>query len=85
MLMIVRILQEDMHVSVAEIWPLFERKAEAKGLDPSSFRDRFENRIERYKRRWNDEMSEHLADPPQFDSVVRVVRRHLRSAGLLDT
>jgi predicted nucleotidyltransferase component of viral defense system len=78
-------LTEDMSLSLAEIRPLFERKARAKGLDPNSFRDRFEDRIERYKRRWNNEMSEHLADPPRFDEVARVVRRHLRSAALLDT
>jgi hypothetical protein len=29
-------------------------------------------------------MGEHLADPPRFDDVVRVVRRQLRKAGLLD-
>ena len=29
-------------------------------------------------------MSEHLADPPRFEDVVRVVRRHLRKARLLD-
>jgi hypothetical protein len=28
-------------------------------------------------------MSDHLAEPPQFDDVVRVVRRHLRAAELL--
>jgi hypothetical protein len=28
-------------------------------------------------------MSEHIADPPRFDNVVRVVRRHLRSATLI--
>lgn len=78
-------LAEDLNVSIAEIRPLFERKTRAKGLDPSTFRDRFENRIEQYKRRWDNEMSEHLADPPQFDNVARVVRRHLRGAALLDT
>jgi predicted nucleotidyltransferase component of viral defense system len=77
-------LTEDAGVSLAEIRPLFERKARSKGLDPDSFRDRFEDRIERYKRRWNDEMGEHLADPPRFDDVLRVVRRHLRGADLLD-
>jgi predicted nucleotidyltransferase component of viral defense system len=77
-------LTEDMRVSLAELQPLFERKTRAKGLDPSMFRDRFEYRIERYKRRWNNEMSEHLADPPRFDDVVRAVRRHLRSTALLD-
>lgn len=78
-------LTSDMNVSLAEIRPLFERKARAKGLDPNSFRDRFEDRIERYKRRWNNEMSEHVTDPPRFDDVVRAVRRHLRAAALLDT
>ena len=54
------------------------------GIDPNSFPDRFEDRVERYKRRWNNEMGEHLADPPRFDNVVRIVRRHLRGAELLD-
>jgi hypothetical protein len=30
-------------------------------------------------------MSQHLADPPPFDNVVRIVRRHLRGAELLDS
>jgi uncharacterized protein len=77
-------LTEDMSVSLAEIRPLFERKAQAKGLDPASFRDRFENRIKRYKPRWDNEINEHIADPPHFDDVVRAVRRHLRHAALLD-
>ena len=54
-------------------------------IDPNSFSDRFEDRIERYKRRWNNEMGEHLADPPRFDNVVRIVRRRLRGAELLDS
>ncbi len=54
-------------------------------IDPKSFPDRFEDRIERYKRRWSKEMGEHLADPPSFDNVVRIVRRHLRGAELLDS
>jgi predicted nucleotidyltransferase component of viral defense system len=78
-------LVEDMSVSLAEVRPLFERKAEAKGLDPGSFAERFEDRATRYRRRWDEEMPEHLADPPRLDDVVRVVRRHLRSAGLLGT
>lgn len=53
------------------------------GLDPRVFAERFEDRIERYKRRWDEEMGEHVADPPRFEDVVRVVRRHLRAAELL--
>jgi predicted nucleotidyltransferase component of viral defense system len=76
-------LTEDLNVSLAEIRPLFERKARAKALDPNSIHERFEDRVERYKRRWDQEMGEHLAYPPGFDDVARAVRRHLRAAGLL--
>jgi predicted nucleotidyltransferase component of viral defense system len=76
-------LTQDLDVSLGEIRPLFERKARARGLDPDSMPQRFEDRVERYSRRWDQEMCEHLRDPPRFDDVVRVVRRHLRGAGLL--
>jgi predicted nucleotidyltransferase component of viral defense system len=76
-------LVQDAGVSLADVRPCFERKAEAKGIDPASFEDRFQDRLDRYKRRWDMEMSEHIADPPRFDDVVRVVRRHLRSATLI--
>jgi predicted nucleotidyltransferase component of viral defense system len=76
-------LTEDMGINLDEVQPLFERKARARGLDPTSFRDRFEDRVQRYKRRWDNEMSEHTANPPRFDEVVRAVRRHLRSTALL--
>jgi predicted nucleotidyltransferase component of viral defense system len=76
-------MTEEKGVVLDEVLPLFERKARSKGLDPASFRDRFEDRIDRYKRRWSIEMSEHVADPPRFDDVVRAVRRQLRSSALL--
>jgi predicted nucleotidyltransferase component of viral defense system len=76
-------LTEDKGVVLDEVLPLFERKARSKGLNPASFRDRFEDRIERYKRRWITEMSEHVANPPRFDDVVRAVRRQLRGSALL--
>lgn len=78
-------LVEDMSVSLDEIRPLFERKTRAKNLDPGAFAAKFEDRIERYKRRWSREMGEHLAEPPNLADVVRVVRRHLRAAELLET
>lgn len=78
-------LVEDMGVSLVEVRLLFEQKAAAKGLDPAAFADKFADRIDRYKRRWGREMSDHLAEPPRFDEVVRVVRRHLRTTGLLSS
>lgn len=41
-------LVTDVDVSLAEVRPLFEHKPLAKGLDPASFRDRFEDRVARY-------------------------------------
>lgn len=76
-------LIEDVGVSLADVRPFFERKAEAKGVDPASFEGRFEDRLDRYRRRWETEMSEHVAGPPLFDDVVRVVCRHLRGAELI--
>jgi predicted nucleotidyltransferase component of viral defense system len=78
-------LVEDVGVALAEVRPLFERKTKAKGIDPASFEERFEDRLDRYQTRWETEMPEHIADPPRFDDVVRVVRRHLRGAGLIGT
>ena len=77
-------LTEDLGLSLAETRPLFEQKTRAKGLDPNSFAQRFEDRVARYAERWSTEMTEHLADPPRFEDAVRVVRRNLRNAGLLD-
>jgi uncharacterized protein len=78
-------LSDDVGVNLADVQPLFRRKAETKGLDPASFRERFEDRVARYKSRWSTEMTEHLGDVPRFDDVVRIVRRHLRNAGMLDS
>lgn len=77
-------LTEDAGLSCAQVRPLFERKTRAKGIDPGRFPAQFEDRVGRWHRRWNSEMSEHLPDPPRFDDVVRLVRRNLRTAGLLD-
>jgi len=76
-------LVEDTHVSLVDVRPLFERKATAKGLDPATFAGRLEDRLPRYKDRWHNEMSDHLREPPRIDDVIRVVRRHLRGAGLV--
>lgn len=75
-------LTEDGDVSLEQIRPLFERKAAAKGLDPGTFAARFEDRVGRYAARWDVEMGEHLAAPPPFDTVVRVIRRNLKAAAL---
>jgi Nucleotidyl transferase AbiEii toxin, Type IV TA system len=45
-------LTEEVNVSPAEIRPLFERKARARNIEPRTFADRFEDRVERYMKRW---------------------------------
>jgi predicted nucleotidyltransferase component of viral defense system len=82
-------LAEDVGVLFSDIRPLFERKSIAKGIDPTSFGDRFADRSGRYRSRWSSEMSEHLTDPPRFDDVARSASapsrlrngRRLRSTG----
>jgi hypothetical protein len=77
-------LVDALGVHLTDVRLPFERKARAKNLDPGIFRQRFEDRLPQYKKRWSDEMSDHLPyDPPDFDGVVRVVRRNLRAADLL--
>jgi predicted nucleotidyltransferase component of viral defense system len=62
---------------------LFRRKATHKGLDPTSFADRFEKRLKEYEKRWDQELGEYLGEVPHFDEVERNVRRALRRAQLL--
>ncbi len=76
-------LVQDLGVDLTEVRPLFGRKAEARRIDPASFEERLEDRLIRYKSRWDAEMSEHLVRPPRFDDF-RHVRRHFRSAGLIE-
>lgn len=63
------------------VWPLFERKAKHRQLDPSLFTMRFEERLPQYEARWTNELSAHVAgDPPQFEQLLRAVRRALRDS-----
>jgi len=68
-----------------ELHLLFNAIAVAKHLDPGTFAEKFEERIERYRRAWLGEMARHLVEPPPFGEVERIVRRHLRGAGYLTT
>jgi predicted nucleotidyltransferase component of viral defense system len=63
------------------VWPLFERKARHRQLDSSLFPTRFEERLPQYKARWTKELSDHVpGEPPQFEALVRAVRRALRDS-----
>jgi uncharacterized protein len=77
-------LTADGRIMLAEIRPLFEEKARRRDIDPALFAERFEDRIDRCSALWDAEMPEHLPEPPHFEEVERVVRRHLREADLLE-
>ena len=62
---------------------LFARKAEHKRIDPRTFRAVFENKLARYRKAWNAELSQYLADMPHFDETERRLRRALRQAKLI--
>lgn len=59
-------LTEDLKVDLGEVRELFESKARIKRLDPARFADKFQERVLLFKDRWDREMREHLADPPDW-------------------
>lgn len=67
-------------VDLIEAWPLFERKARHKEIDPMLFAERFRSRLRQYEQRWNRELENLVQDEaPHFEEVSRRVRRHLRA------
>lgn len=67
-------------VNAEEIWPLFERKARLRRRDPDDFGDSFGDRESRWEERWDRELIEYTTSPPEFDGVLRAIRRELRFA-----
>ena len=58
---------------------LAESRPHHRKLDPNLFPTRFEERLPQYKARWTNELSDHVVgDPPQFETLLRAVRRALR-------
>lgn len=47
-------------VDAEAIWPLFERKARHRDVDPGRFAGRFEDRVPEWNRRWDHELSEYV-------------------------
>jgi predicted nucleotidyltransferase component of viral defense system len=67
-------------VDAEAIWPLFESKARHRDRDPDRFGDSFTEHEPRWRERWDKELVEYTTSPPQFDGVLRAVRRELRFA-----
>jgi predicted nucleotidyltransferase component of viral defense system len=67
-------------VDAEAAWPLFERKARHRDREPDRFGESFDDRVPRWEERWDKELIEYTASPPEFDGVLRSVRRELRFA-----
>lgn len=67
-------------IDAEAVWPVFERKARHRGRDPDRFGESLDDRVPRWEERWDRELIEYTASPPEFDGVLRSVRRELRFA-----
>lgn len=67
-------------VDAEAVWPLFERKARHRDREPGLFSKSFDDRVPRWEERWDKELIEYTTSPPEFNGVLRSVRRELRFA-----
>jgi predicted nucleotidyltransferase component of viral defense system len=76
-------LLEGSHIDPMEVWALYLRKVENDRTNgkqrtaPIQWVTRFDERMSSYRRLWDSELSEYVAEPPRFDDVERRTRRHL--------
>lgn len=56
----------------------FRTKCESKEIDPTEFHKKLEQRLPQYKGRWQSSMADQIQDLPNFDKVVREVKKHLK-------
>lgn len=60
----------------------FKYKCESKGLNPSDFHNKLEQRLPQYKGRWQKSMKEQIHGLPDFEKVERETMRHFRKLDL---
>ena len=60
----------------------FRAKCESKGIDPTSFHNKLQQRLPQYKGRWESSLADQIQGLPDFDQVVREVMRHLKNLEL---
>ena len=56
----------------------FKNKCVSKGLNPSDFHKKLEERVPQYKGRWKSSLSEQIKDLPNYEQVEREALRHLK-------
>lgn len=57
----------------------FINKCESKGLDPTEFHEKLNNKLLQYKARWKKSMSNQIKNLPDFDDVQREVHRSVKN------
>jgi len=57
----------------------FIRKCKSKGLNPSEFYNKLEQRLPQYKARWQKSMKDQIKNLPKFEQVERETIRYLRT------
>ena len=62
--------------------PYFERKVRNKGYDPTQFPEKFYSKLNSYKARWQGSLRAQINELPNFDQVVREVKKHIRTLNL---
>jgi predicted nucleotidyltransferase component of viral defense system len=65
-------------VDVDVVWPMFEEKARARGVDPDLFAERLGSRTPDYKARWEEELADLEPGLLPFEQVMRELRRAVR-------
>lgn len=60
----------------------FKAKCKSKGIKPSEFRTKLEQRLPQYRERWKKSLADQINDLPDFDNVVREVTRELKNLDL---
>lgn len=56
----------------------FIAKCKNKGINPSDFFTKLDQRLPQYKARWQKSLKDQIKDLPEFDQVERKTMRHLR-------
>lgn len=69
---------EEQGIDVKFIAREYSDKCHNKGLDPSFFFTKLQQRIPQYKARWKSSLQEQIKDLPDFELVDREVQRKLK-------
>jgi hypothetical protein len=71
-------------VDVLDAAEVFKLKATHRSIDPGNFANKYHERVNQYRERWDQELGEHVpGDVPHFEALERGVARELRRANLL--